>query len=63
MVIVVWDGNVFRYKYVDPCSDAGLAFLNEGRTRVPCKYHTVGSVGDAVIWLCDNVVKELGGGI
>ena len=56
-VIVGWDGNVFRDKYVGLCPAAGLGFIKEGRVVVPCEYHASGAVGDAIIWVCDDVVE------
>ena len=45
-----------------PCLDAGLDLIKEVHIGVPCEDHAAGAVGDAFIWLCGNVVKELGGG-
>ena len=39
---------------------AGIALIKEGCSRVPCNDHASGAVCCAVMWLCGELIEELG---
>ena len=41
------------------CSAASFAYIEVGWIGVGCQDHVAGSVDDAIVWLCEAVIKKM----
>ena len=41
------------------CATVGLGYVEVGNVSVSCEDHVAGAVGDAIVGICGEVIKEL----
>ena len=61
--VELWDSVIFREEYVYACAAEGFGLVEICNVRMITEHHVPGGIGDAVVWVCGDIVEHLVDGL